>query len=241
MQFLLMDIQYKIIGGDGDEYGPVTLEELESWIRDGRAAGHTPVLRSDSQTWVEASTLEELSAALRTLVSLSPPKITAATDEIAVGFVPRLVAYLLDMFVWVVVAVVVWDLVLKMTGWPELRLPQPSPGISPEAYYQTVSQYVEKMWPIILWHRLIVYSICALYEIPFNATFGATPGKLIVGAKIVRLDGTSIGLRIALLRWVGARVSDLIFWMGYLPIIFRCDKRALHDLIAGTKVIYKKL
>jgi len=235
-----MDIQYKIIGGDGCEYGPVTLEELESWIRDGRAAGHTSVLRSDSQAWVRASTLVELSDALRTLVPLRPPRMTSATDEMAVGFVPRLAAYLLDMFVWMAIAMVVWDLVLKMTGWPNPQLPQPDPGISPDAYLQTISGYVEKMMPVILWQTLVVNSIRAFYEISFNTKFGATPGKLIVGAKIVRLDGSPIGLRIAVLRWLGAWVSDLILCMGYLPIIFRNDKRALHDLIAGTKVIYKR-
>jgi uncharacterized RDD family membrane protein YckC len=43
----------------------------------------------------------------------------------------------------------------------------------------------------------------------------------------------------AALRWVAARVSDF-FFVGYLFIIIRGDKRALHDLLAGTRVIFKQ-
>lgn len=30
---------YKIIGADGNQYGPVSLDELKSWVRDRRANG----------------------------------------------------------------------------------------------------------------------------------------------------------------------------------------------------------
>ena len=42
-----MDTEYKIIGGDGAEYGPASLDELKIWIGDGRVAGSTQVWRND--------------------------------------------------------------------------------------------------------------------------------------------------------------------------------------------------
>jgi uncharacterized RDD family membrane protein YckC len=41
------------------------------------------------------------------------------------------------------------------------------------------------------------------------------------------------------LRWLAARLSDILFF-GYILIGLRRDKRALHDLLAGTKVVYTK-
>jgi hypothetical protein len=55
-----MDANYKILGGDGKEYGPVTLEQMLGWVRDGRVSGGTQVWRSDQTGWVTASQLPEL-------------------------------------------------------------------------------------------------------------------------------------------------------------------------------------
>ncbi|MCZ7636450.1 MAG: DUF4339 domain-containing protein [Verrucomicrobia bacterium] len=35
---------FKMIGGDGREYGPVTADQLREWILDHRANGQTMVL-----------------------------------------------------------------------------------------------------------------------------------------------------------------------------------------------------
>jgi uncharacterized RDD family membrane protein YckC len=63
---------------------------------------------------------------------------------------------------------------------------------------------------------------------------------MVIGARIVRLDNSPIGYGTAFLRFLCARLSDLTCYIGYLFIAFRNDKRALHDLIVGTKVVYKR-
>jgi uncharacterized protein DUF4339 len=55
-----MDATYKILGGDGKEYGPVTLEQMLGWVRDGRVSGGTRVWRSDQSGWATARQLPEL-------------------------------------------------------------------------------------------------------------------------------------------------------------------------------------
>ena len=50
-------------------------------------------------------------------------------------------------------------------------------------------------------------------------------------------NGDPIGIDKAILRYVGYWVSASILLIGFLMIAFRKDKRGLHDLIAGTRVI----
>ncbi len=40
---------YKIIGGDGKEYGPVTVEQIQQWIAQGRANGQTKVQKEGGE------------------------------------------------------------------------------------------------------------------------------------------------------------------------------------------------
>ena len=53
---------YKIIGGDGQEYGPVTEQELRQWIVQGRANVQTLVLREGASDWQPLSSIPEFAA-----------------------------------------------------------------------------------------------------------------------------------------------------------------------------------
>ena len=78
------------------------------------------------------------------------------------------------------------------------------------------------------------------YTVGFWVSSGATPGKMVLGLKVVTVDGDPIGLGKALLRILGYWVNGLTLYIGYLFIAFRKDKRGLHDLIASTKAIRVK-
>jgi uncharacterized membrane protein len=43
--------QYIIIGGDGNEYGPVSTEEVREWVQAGRANGDTRIKPVDAEDW----------------------------------------------------------------------------------------------------------------------------------------------------------------------------------------------
>ena len=51
---------FKIIGGDGKEYGPVTVDQLRQWVREGRASGQTSVRLENESGWRALSSLPEL-------------------------------------------------------------------------------------------------------------------------------------------------------------------------------------
>lgn len=56
-----MEITYKILATDGKEYGPVNLQQLQGWVREGRVSAETQLLRSDLVEWMAASRFAELS------------------------------------------------------------------------------------------------------------------------------------------------------------------------------------
>ncbi len=52
-----------MIGADGRQYGPITLEQLKAWVREGRVTRETNILRSDTNSWLPAAQYAELGMA----------------------------------------------------------------------------------------------------------------------------------------------------------------------------------
>jgi hypothetical protein len=61
---------YKILGGDGKEYGPVSADVLRQWIAQGRAIASTKVQPEGSADWIPLSQLPEFASSL---ASISAP------------------------------------------------------------------------------------------------------------------------------------------------------------------------
>lgn len=74
------------------------------------------------------------------------------------------------------------------------------------------------------------------YTVVFHWLWGQTFGKMLVRVRVVTVAGDPLSLWRAILRELGYIVSLLTFGIGYLMAGIRPDKRALHDLIAGTRV-----
>jgi hypothetical protein len=55
---------YKIIGGDQKEYGPVTADEVNAWILEGRANSQTRAQAEGDREWRTLSSFPEFAAAL---------------------------------------------------------------------------------------------------------------------------------------------------------------------------------
>jgi len=73
---------FKILGGDGKEYGPVSTDTVREWILQGRASAVTPVRREDASEWQTLSAFPEL-AALLPAVAL-PINVTIPTSHLAI-------------------------------------------------------------------------------------------------------------------------------------------------------------
>ncbi|MEY4386693.1 MAG: hypothetical protein RLY20_1976 [Verrucomicrobiota bacterium] len=70
---------YHIIGADGNTYGPVSLEQIRAWIREGRANGHTQVRVEGGAEWKPASSLPELAADFARAGAGAPPPLSSAS------------------------------------------------------------------------------------------------------------------------------------------------------------------
>lgn len=66
---------------------------------------------------------------------------------------------------------------------------------------------------------------------------GQTPGKMALGIRIVKTDGSPISFGVAILRYIGYWVSSIILYIGFLMIAWDSKKQGLHDKIAGTYVV----
>ena len=76
-----------------------------------------------------------------------------------------------------------------------------------------------------------------VYKTVFVSQGGQTPGKMAAGIKVVAVDGGQVGVGRALARALSEYVSAVTLGLGYFIAAFS-DKRALHDYIAGTRVVY---
>ena len=76
-----------------------------------------------------------------------------------------------------------------------------------------------------------------LYDIGFWMLAGQTPGKRVMGVRVVRTDGKRLKLGNALRREIGYWLSAILF-LGYLWILFDNRRQGFHDKLAGTMVVY---
>ena len=83
----------------------------------------------------------------------------------------------------------------------------------------------------------ISIGIQLLYESFFLVQYGATPGKMIFKLKVITPDGGGISWGRAVGRYFAKILSGITLMIGYIMAGFDAEKRALHDYIAGTRVI----
>jgi uncharacterized RDD family membrane protein YckC len=76
------------------------------------------------------------------------------------------------------------------------------------------------------------------YHVFFLVFAGQTPGKALLGLRVVPLSGGKIPVWRALVRFLAYFPSALLIWIGFLWIIVDDRRQAWHDKLAGTCVIY---
>ncbi len=78
-----------------------------------------------------------------------------------------------------------------------------------------------------------------IYYVYFWGSSGQTPGKRIMGLRVIGRDGGTggIGYGAAFLRWIGYIISAVVIFIGFLWIIWDPERQGWHDKIAGTHVI----
>jgi uncharacterized RDD family membrane protein YckC len=88
-----------------------------------------------------------------------------------------------------------------------------------------------------IYQYFVSYGLPAAYEIFFIGAFGATLGKMLMKIKVVTPEGGPISYWRATGRHFAKLLSAIILYIGYLMAFWDDEKRALHDRMAGTRVI----
>lgn len=80
-------VRYSFIGGDGREYGPITAEQLEQWIKQRRADQNSRVQRDGSDEWTTLGDLPEFQSTFaeqtKRQQASPPPLDSVRADQIA--------------------------------------------------------------------------------------------------------------------------------------------------------------
>jgi uncharacterized RDD family membrane protein YckC len=129
------------------------------------------------------------------------------------GFWIRAVALGLDL--------VVFALVQSSFGWLATRLLGPTSDADGSPHGSAI---------------VFTLLFTAVYSTVLHAVAGQTIGKSLVGVRVVGLDGARLTAGPAFLRYLSYYVSAIPLGFGFLVAALRRDKRALHDLITGSRV-----
>ena len=126
--------------------------------------------------------------------------------------------------------------------------PESIASIPPEIEHAPIMrqlQYLFGQWVdsgfAALWvlNSFIHSVIIGVVLVAFWAHFHTTPGKFIVGLRMAGKNGEGYPtLRDYIRRYLGFYLSMPIFMIGFAALGFDKQKRAWHDRIAGTTVIY---
>lgn len=74
----------------------------------------------------------------------------------------------------------------------------------------------------------------------FHGIGGRTPGKILLGLRVIQASGDPMTPGVAFLRWVGYLISGPVFCLGFLWVAFDGRKQGWHDKIAATLVIRER-
>ncbi|HVU32981.1 MAG TPA: RDD family protein [Opitutaceae bacterium] len=222
---------FTIIGGDGREYGPASASQIRAWITAGRANLDTKARALGSEEWQRLGDFPEFSAPTDV-----PPPIQSSESPLAergarlgAWFFDNVLAFLCILPGLVMVGFAVVRSLLSGEGnLNDLVTASNTPG-----------------WLVISAGGLLLLVVQAW----LLTTRGQTVGKLLLGIRIVRaLDEGNPGFgRAVALRWfvpgLITTILNIIPLLGFVFFvvdscyIFRADRRCIHDLIAGTKVV----
>lgn len=233
-----------IIGGDGKEYGPVTVQQIRTWIAAGRANVDTKAKALGTDEWRRLADFAEFSSP-----DGAPPVMTAVAGAPAVasdlaGHGARIGAALINAFLYFLAAMPGSTMMSAqfVKQNPQLLALAERGAFRPEDINLS-GFFGSAVWVCVGLGAIVLVQVILL------ALRGQNIGKLIFGVRVVRADNGQPAsfVQAAVLRFLlPLLLMFLLNWIMLLGVVFlivdlccmaRTDRRCLHDLIAGTKVV----
>lgn len=152
------------------------------------------------------------------IITLEPKNYILLSEAFYEGFVKRVLAYSIDMFV----------VLFGMVG-----------------IFNTLTQNrfnIKRSF--LIFNGEVSYSFAIVYFVYFvgmTFIFSQTLGKMIIGMKVEHTEGKKLSFIDILFReTIGRILTMLLFNLPYLLIIFNKRKRGLHDYIGNTVIVKSK-
>jgi uncharacterized RDD family membrane protein YckC len=136
------------------------------------------------------------------------------------GFVSRLFAFVLDVIILVVgITLITWlitflDLVFNLEN------------------------IVGGDTLVVIVTTVLTFVVYVGYPLFFWTFTGQTPGMLLMGLRVVTIDGQYLSLGRSILRLIGYVIAAIPFFLGFFWILIDDRRQGWHDKIAGSCVVY---
>ena len=162
------------------------------------------------------------------VIAPSRPALTDRASQARWARGPRARALLADLILISILGLII-NSIYGVTQIPSSFPPHMVFG-APQPVSTAFSTEVAWPWLLILW--------LAYWTVP-EAFFGATPGKLWVGLRVVRVDGRPLGVSEVVARNVMRLIDALptLFLVGGIAVLASDKTQRLGDMVAGTTVV----
>jgi uncharacterized RDD family membrane protein YckC len=213
-------------GDDGEEYGPVDLEELRQWVGENRAGLGTEVRRDEPdalwQPWQYYPELVALLAEIHATGATASQAIAPLGRRVAAFALDLLLIFFLYVPIFITVTVVFMpDFFVRYivaAHQPQLIVPD----------FPLNQQIILSM---------IFNLVLALYVTGFHVAHGQTPAKALLRLRVVNQLGNNPSPLQAFARAVTLIFSMNLFFIPFAYAFFDPQRRTLHDFVAGTYVV----
>lgn len=145
------------------------------------------------------------------------------------GFWIRFGAGVID----ILVLLGIYCIVLNFVSWMTISFSSASALVLPGSSFTLLIQRL--LLNPFIW--TVMWFLKVAYFVGFWTWRGQTPGKMVLGIKVIRTDSSPITLGYAFLRYLGYIVSAMTLYIGFIWIAFDSRKQGLHDKIADTYVV----
>ena len=225
--------------------GPYTLDEILGFVRSQKITDETLVWHSGEENWIpwkdtlEAKTHASREDALQDAIELLLKQ--TQTRKHYAGFFVRLVAYIIDNIVVGIFGGIAL-LIMSQAQYLDLEKIQELAGAFLDN--PTSTDAMNNLFNAPgMWEFMLICSIIqAVYFIFFTGKFSATPGKMLLKIRIESAQGEKLTWGLSCVRYMGSIFTQFtltLYGLGYLIVCIDPKRRALHDWIARTRVVYK--
>lgn len=248
-------MKYHLARGE-EQLGTFNDLDVSSGMRDGRFLPTDLCWTEGMKDWVP---LGQHMEQLATETGVAPPELPAiralreevrqdqARRQELASLGQRLAAKIIDWVMLLIPVVMMFMALMDPAFEAEILKHQGDANALMEALQRQIGKVQEQgnvMVQVTGWAVIIITVI----NIVLLAVRGQSIGKMMLGIQIVgAADGAKAGfVKAVLLRWFifaiieGLRFIGPMLMLGNVLMIFRSDRRCMHDHVAGTRVIARR-